>query len=114
MEQPFDFIPKPERVFKFGAVSFCVWMSLLLIALLFRMQNWPGRGLLLLVSTGGMAAFNLVSLIVLRGRHLLIISSPCSRSSGWYGSRLILSVDTTAWSARQDFIYFSESLPCAG
>lgn len=69
--QPPPFFPQPEKKFSYRKNHLILWSVLIVIAALMRIMEIPGRGLIICISTGGFAAFNLASIILLKGQSNL-------------------------------------------
>lgn len=71
MEQHYNYIPQPEKSFRFSVVQVSIWFAILLLGIVLKLQHWPGNALSILVGTAGLTGYNFVALLLLRGKHVL-------------------------------------------
>lgn len=74
-----DYIPQPEKQFSYSPVQVSIWAALIMFGLFLKLMYWPGSALLILVCSGGLLGYNLVALLLFRGKHTInnIVTAMC-------------------------------------
>ena len=63
------------------------WIGVFIVGFMFKVQHWPGAGILQIVATGGMAAIGVSSLIRFALRYRTIIG--LLLVSAWYTFKIV-------------------------
>lgn len=71
VEQHYNYIPQPEKQFRYSVIQVSIWAGLLLLGLVLKLQHWPGNALSILLGTAGLTAYNFVAFLLMRGKHTL-------------------------------------------